>query len=131
MKRIIPMLMFLLIISCKNSTSSESNVDVTWSGNMYTYRYGSNPGGTWYVKFIVTSGSGDATFKLYRDGDKKNTEVVTVEEGETYSISVTISTSSCAGQGTNTLTIKTSSCDDDISLRTSCSPVTHGDMNID
>ena len=128
-KKIIFALSFLLVFNCdKNGTGPQSNVDIEWSGNSYSYRYGANPGGTWNIKFTVINGSGDATFKLYRDGDKKNTETVTVEEGETYKINVYICTSNCGGQGKNTLKIKTTSSNNDISLQTSCSPVTHGDM---
>ncbi len=130
MKNIFLLLSILLVFGCKNSTSSESNVDIAWTGNTYSYQYGANPGGYWNTKFIVTEGSGDVTFKLYRDSDKKATETFTVEEGETYSLSVFISTSNCGGQGYNYVKIKTSSSDNDISLRTSCSPVTLDSLTI-
>lgn len=58
---------------------------------MFSYQSG---GGTWMTKFIVTDGDGDATFKLYVDGKKKDTITVTVEEGITYKIHVYVGTGS-------------------------------------
>lgn len=81
------------------------------------------------TKFIVTDGDGDATFKLYVDGKKKDTITVTVEEGITYKIHVYVGTGSCFGQGKDYLKIKTSSSDNDATLQARCSPVTANSMN--
>ena len=133
MKNIILALSILLVLSCKNSTSSGSNVDIEWrGGQVFTYRYSSGVlvGGTWHNKFEVTDGSGDVTFKVYVNGSKKKTETVTVEEGLIYGISVSVSTGSCSYSNSSTAELKSSSANSPRKLKTDCSSMGIGNISV-
>jgi len=133
MKNLITILALFLVFSCsKNSTSSGSNVDIEWlSGQSLTYRYSSGilVGGTWYNKFEVTNGSGDVHFKVYVNGDKRETKTVSVQEGLKYSVGVSVSFGSC-GNSSSTAKLSTTSASDPRQLILDCPDIGIGEIGV-
>jgi len=127
MKKIIPILIILLIIGCKNnSTSSESNVDIEWSGGQtltYSYSGGVRSGVTWYNKFEVVNKSGDVYLKISVNSNKKETETVTVQEGLNYKVRVSVSFSNCSSSNSSTVELSSTSASNSRKLKLDCSQV--------
>ena len=131
MKNLILALAILMVFSC-NSTPPDY-VDIDWTGGQsfsYSYSGGVPSGGTWYNKFVVTDGSGDVTFKVYVNGNKKKTETFTVEEDLIYKVRVSISTSSCGYSNSATVEIKSSSVSSPRKLSADCSNIGIGSISV-
>ena len=118
--------------SC-NSSSSDPDAYIEWTGGQtfsYSYSGGVPSGGTWSNKFEVTDGSGDVTFKVYVNGDKKKSETVTVEEGLIYKVSVGVSTGSCGHSRSAKVELKSSSVGSPRQLKVDCSNIGIGGISV-
>ncbi len=85
----------LLAIGLTACPDSDNGIEISWTNSgVITYRYGSSPGWTFRREFVVTSEqSGEMTATaICSDNEVSCTEFV--ESGETYSLSVSGTTSS-------------------------------------
>ena len=134
MKKLSLLIIFLIITGCsKNSTSSESDIEISWQGGWsFTYRYASGTlvGGNWYKHFEVIDGSGDIIFKGYVNNSKKITESFTVEEGLTYKIKVSVSFGDCSASSSSTAEIRSSSANNNVSFQVDCNTLTISSISI-
>ena len=133
MKHIILTLAILLVFSCKNSSSSESNVDIEWKGGQtitYSYSGGVPSGGTWYNKFEVISGSGNVYLKIAVNGSNKATETITAQEGLTYKVKVVVSFGNCSNSNSSTVELSSTSATNSRKLKVDCASVGIGSASV-
>ncbi len=86
-------------------------------------------GGTWYNKFEVINGSGDIHFKVHVNGDKRETKTVSVQEGLSYKIGVSVSFGSC-GNSSSTAELSTTSAASPRQLKLDCPDIGIGAISV-